>query len=107
MIYLAGPYSHESAEIREERFEALTKKAAELMLQGQVVFSPVTHGHTIAERHDLPLEFEWWRDQCFGTLRHSRLVLVLLLPGVKESKGVAAEIELAQSLGIPVEHVLP
>jgi len=107
MIYLAGPYSHDDSRVREERFEALTKKAAELMRAGYVVYSPITHGHAIAERHDLPLEFDWWRDQCFGLMRHARKVVVLTSFGWNVSVGVAAEIKMAESLGIPVEYVSP
>lgn len=105
MIYLAGPYSDPSAIIRLERFEALTKKASELMLAGHVVYSPITHGHVIAARHDLPLESEWWIDQSLGMLRHATKMMVLNIPGRVESKGVKIELAFAQKMSIDVELV--
>ena len=107
MIYLAGPYSHDDEEVREARFRALTAKAAELMLDGHVVFSPITHGHTIAEYHDLPKGWEWWSKQDFKILRHCQKIVVLKLDGYLDSIGVAAEIHLAETIGIPVEYVEP
>lgn len=104
MIYLAGPYSHPDADIRQRRYEQLTAKAAELMIEGHVVFSPITHGHAIAEAHDLPGDFEWWESQCLGMLLHATKLIVLTLDGYETSKGVNAELMYAISLGIPVEY---
>lgn len=105
MIYLAGPYTHHNPEIREQRFADLTCAAHRLMIEGHVVFSPVTHGHTIAERHDTPIDFEWWEDQSLGMLRHASKMIVVMLHGWQESRGVAAEIRTAEILGIPVEYI--
>lgn len=107
MIYLAGPYSHKDEAIRVQRFEALTKKAAELMIDGFVVFSPITHGHTIAERHDLPLDFGWWSNQCISMLEHADRLLVLRLDGYAESVGVNSEIAYAEQNGITVAYINP
>lgn len=107
MIYLAGPYSHPDEEVREARFRALTAKAADLMLAGNVVFSPITHGHTIAEYHDLPLDFGWWGSQCMGMLKHADRLIVLRLDGYAESVGVKAEIAFAEKHSIPIGYVNP
>ena len=107
MIYLAGPYSHEDPKVREQRFEALTKKAAELMIDGLVIFSPITHGHAIADRHDLPLDFQWWQNQCLDILSRATSMVVLRLPGYDESKGVSAEIAHAERLNIKIEFMNP
>jgi hypothetical protein len=107
MMYLAGPYSHKDESIRQARFEALTKKAAQLMRDGHVIFSPITHGHAIAELHDLPLEFEWWSNQCLTILKSARGLLVLCIDGYKESIGVNSEIEYAKANNIPVKYVNP
>jgi len=107
LIYLAGPYSHPDEEVREARFRALTAKAADLMLGGQVVFSPITHGHTIAEYHDLPLDFEWWQHQCMTMLGHASRLIVLRLDGYAESIGVMAEVEYAEANSIPIGYVNP
>ena len=105
MIYLAGPYSHEDETVRVARFEKLTKKAAELMIDGFTVFSPITHGHAIAERHDLPLDFDWWQHQCLDMLSRASKLVVLRLDGYAESRGVAAEIAHAEKLSINIEFI--
>lgn len=102
-IYLAGPYTDGSIIIRHERFEALTKKAADLMRDGHVVFSPITHGHSIAIRHDMPVDFDFWKNHNMEMIRHAAKVVVLMLPGHAGSAGVKAEIEAARTIGIDVE----
>lgn len=104
-VYLAGPYTSNDENVRIARFNLLTKKAADLMLQGYVVYSPITHGHTIAEKYKLPVDFDWWRKQCFEMLRHSSKLFILRLPGYQESIGVSEEITLALKLNIPIEYV--
>ncbi len=49
MIYLASPYSHPDAVVREYRFRAACQAAASVMRSGQHVFSPIAHSHAIAE----------------------------------------------------------
>ena len=107
MIYLAGPYSHVSHIVRHERFEALTEKAAELMREGNVVFSPITHGHTMAVHHDMPTSHDFWLKQDFEFLRHCSKIVVLRLDGYLESVGVLAEIEAANMFNIPIEFFDP
>lgn len=106
-IYLAGPYSHKLAGIRHSRFMALTRKTVELMNEGHVVYSPITHGHTIAEHFELPKDFTWWKKHCTEMLRHSSKLVVVLIEGYADSAGVAAEIKIAQSCGIPIEYINP
>ena len=105
MIYLAGPYSHTESTVRHKRYEQLTAKAAELMKDGHVVFSPITHGHAVDEAHDLPTDFIWWEQQCLGMLKHASKLIVLTLDGHLESKGVKAEVEFALTLGIEIEYI--
>lgn len=107
MIYLAGPYSHPDPKVMEERFERLTAYAAKLMAAGEIVYSPITHNHPIAIRHSLPRDWSYWKQfDCFF-LKHAKQVRVYLLDGWTESVGVAAECELASTLGIPIFHVIP
>jgi len=104
-IYLAGPYSHPDAEVRHARYQALTAKAAELMLENYVVFSPITHGHAVAMGHNLPTDFAWWELQCLGMLRHASKLVVLTLDGWEHSKGVEVEVEFARKSGISIEYI--
>lgn len=105
VTYLAAPYTHPDPEVRAERYRVISKFAAELMLGGTVVYSPISHGHAIEMEHGGPMgTHAFWLPQCFGILRHCSELLVLRLPGWDKSVGVAAEIDLAQTLGIPVNY---
>lgn len=104
MIYLASPYTHPDAAVRQERFEAACRAAAELIRRGHIVFSPVAHSHGIAQ-HGLPVDWSFWE-------RHDRRLLVacdelwvLKLDGWQQSRGVQAEIAIARELGKPVHFV--
>ena len=58
-IYLAGPYSHPDPTVRAIRFHKLNDKAAELLRAGNLVFSPISHSHPIAEQCELPKDWEF------------------------------------------------
>jgi hypothetical protein len=105
-IYLAAPYSHPEYKVRAQRYLYATQAANRLMRRGLLVYSPVTHGHTIGLWGGLNGDFEAWREHCLSFLRNwAQELYVLTLPGWKESIGVAAEIAEAESLGLPVGYV--
>lgn len=90
--------------MRQERFEAACRVAAELILRGHVVFSPIAHSHSIAQ-HGLPVDWGFWE-------RHDRRLFaacdelwVLTLDGWRESRGVQAEIAIARAAGKPFRFV--
>ena len=107
VTYLASPYTHADPAVREARFRAVVKKAAELMLSGECVFSPIAHTHEIGLLIERPVDHDFWMLQDVAILRHCAKVSVLMLPGWMESKGVAQEIRLARDMNIPVEYVEP
>lgn len=93
-IYLACPYTG----MEEESFEKVTQVAGRLMEMGYIVFSPITHGHSIAQRVNLPVEHEFWLPQCKPFVEWADEIFVLTLDGWKESRGVNWEIDLAFEL---------
>lgn len=115
MIYLASPYSVLNPEKYSEqgiknrltrRFKQVCKKAAELMLDGEVVFCPIAHSHPIevngmSERKN----GDFWLEQDFGVLEHAKKLVVYRMPGWEVSNGVTREIAFAQEKGIPVEYI--
>ena len=102
-IYLASPYSAESAAVRQQRYEAVCAAAARMLAEGKIVFSPIAHSHPIAVAHDLPGDFAFWQRQCLSYLDAWATELwVLTLEGWEESCGVRAEIGYARELGLPV-----
>ena len=106
MIYLASPYSHPDAAVREQRFHAVCRMAAALMQQGHVVFAPIVHGHPLVG-HGLPTDWLFWEQYDREHLRRCDELMVLRLDGWRESVGVAAEIRIAAELGKPVRYVDP
>jgi len=101
MIYLASPYSDPDVEVRERRFEAVCRAAAELIRSGKSVYSPIAHTHPIC-RHGLPGDWRFWQHHDRQHIEICDEVVVLMLDGWKQSEGVQAEISIARELGKPV-----
>lgn len=106
LTYLAAPYSHPDRAVRVERFDLINKAAVELMSKGELVYSPISHTHPIAEAGSLPLGWEFWQKYDTAFIEHSKRVVVLKLDGWRESKGVTAEILIATKLGTPIEYIV-
>ncbi|MEX0718371.1 MAG: DUF1937 family protein [Planctomycetaceae bacterium] len=106
MIYVASPYSDPDPLVREQRFDAVCRAVAALMHSGVVAFSPIVHGHPLVA-HGLPVEWPFWeRFDCEHLSRCDELV-VLMLDGWRNSRGVRAEIRIAGDLGISVRFLDP
>lgn len=101
LTYLASPYTGNE----EPNFQAVAKKAAELMNQGLTIFSPIAMCHPMAMYGKLPGEWEFWEKFDRSYLSVCNKVIVYRLPGWEKSKGVNAEIKIAIELGIPVEYI--
>jgi nucleoside 2-deoxyribosyltransferase len=106
MIYLASPYSHPDPAVREQRFRAACRAAVALLRAVQVVFSPITHSHPLAQ-HGLPGNWQFWERYDRAFLERCDEVVVLMLDGWGESVGVQAEIRIAWELGKPVRYLAP
>jgi hypothetical protein len=106
MIYLASPYSHPDAIVREARFQAICRAAAALIRSGQHVFSPIAHSHPIAA-YGLPTDWAFWESAALAHLETSAEVVVLTLDGWQESVGVAAELRIAAELGKTARYLAP
>jgi hypothetical protein len=107
IVYLAAPYSHPILAERIRRFEAINRHAAKMMRDGIIVFSPISHTHPIAMAGELPTGWEFWGKQDREFLSHCKRFVVLKLPGWDKSKGVAAEMKIADELGLAVELLEP
>lgn len=105
MIYLASPYSHPDHAVEERRFAEVCKIAGGLMASGLVVFCPIAHTHPIAVRCELPRGWDYWKRFDREFIAASSKVIVAMMDGWRESRGVTAEIAIAAELGIPVEYL--
>ena len=102
LTYLASPYSHADPTVKEARYQAVVAEVAAFMRRGEHVFSPIVHSHPVAIAHELPGDFGFWAE--YDELMVSRCdrLVVLMLDGWKQSRGVHAEIAIARRLGLPV-----
>lgn len=105
--YLASPYTHPDKQVRQERYLAACRKAAELMLQGEVMFCPIAHSHPIAEcmPDGKAVDGDFWKKQDAPYIELCDKLIVYMLPGWEASSGIRHEIEVAQERGIPVVYV--
>src|SRR5262249_28129706 len=101
VIYLATPYSHPDPAVMEARFEQACKIAGELLVSGQVVFSPIAHTHPIAVRCELPRGWDFWERYDREMVAAASKIVVVMMPGWEKSKGIAGEIAIARELRIP------
>ncbi len=106
MIYLASPYSHPHAIVRELRYHDACLATANLLRAGQSVFSPIVHGHPLAA-HGLPTAWSYWQQFDRDHIVRCDELLVLMLDGWNQSVGVTAEIEIAAELGKPIGYLAP
>jgi nucleoside 2-deoxyribosyltransferase len=106
VLYLASPYSHPNAGVRQHRFEEACRAAAALLRAGVAVFSPIAHSHPIA-RFGVPTSWDYWSRLDREFLARCDVLAVLTLAGWRESVGVQAEIALAYKLGMPIVYVAP
>lgn len=102
-VYLASPYSHADAQVQHDRFDAVVREAAQMIKEGHKVFSPISHTHHIGLVAP-NIDHDGWLEQDIAILRHAAALVVLMLPGWRESKGVAREIAFAREAGIPIKY---
>lgn len=109
MIYLASPYYHQDALIRQLRYSLAKRAAAKIMVAGDVVFSPIAHSHNIAP--DLPSDLahshDFWMKQDLGILVFANYLYILDIPGAEQSKGIGEELAFAKANHISVEWISP
>jgi hypothetical protein len=108
LVYLASPYSHHIPAVREERYNQAVRATAYLIRRGLVPFSPIVHSHPIAcLGGDLACDWTFWRRQDEMFMDACRGIVVLTLPGWRESVGVQAEIRYMADRGIAAEYLDP
>jgi len=108
IIYLAIPYSFNP----EESFHVANKVGAELMKQGYVVFSPVSHSHPIADylTPELRSDHEFWMSKDLPILRLGSKVIFIVIGDdglnlIDDSKGCQDEKAEALKYNIPIEFL--
>lgn len=100
--YLASPYTHPERKVVIDRFLAARNYLIWAFAADQPTYSPIVHWHHIASSEALPSEFEHWLVQDDAMVKSARQILVLDIPGWKESRGVTHEIAVGLSLSLPI-----
>jgi nucleoside 2-deoxyribosyltransferase len=106
-IYLASPYSHADQEVREHRYHAACRKAAQYASKGIAVFAPIVHSHPLVPymKAEDCMNFDLWMKLDLPILKDADELHILCIEGWRASKGVTREVEYATQLGIPVRQV--
>lgn len=103
-IYLAAPYSHPDPAVIAQRMETFCRIDAKLIVDGKFTVSPLSK-HFILSYEKLSGSWEYWQDYCRAMLRMCGKMIVICMPGWKESIGLQEEIKLAEQLHIPISYV--
>lgn len=105
LIYIASPFTTDCDEEKEWRFLKACDACGHLMQQGRLVYSPIAYGYPISKRKNLPTDWAYWKMTCQEMLSRCQILIVLMLPGWKESVGVLAEIKIAKELGLKIQYM--
>jgi hypothetical protein len=107
MIYLACPFRHADPFVQRKRCAATHYVAAHYALQGQHVFSPLTHNEMLIDIIDDAVPGEHWMQFDLAILAVCKHLYVLTMDGWELSKGVAREIAFAKERKIAVKMIEP
>lgn len=105
MLYIASPYSHPEAAVRNARYLAAFKYTTQCLHQGLIAFSPIVYGHQFALLENMPTDHIWWLEFNEHMLAASTEIHLLKLDGWQMSRGVAHELNFADRHGIPVKEI--
>ena len=107
IIYFASPYSHPDPDVINERFQKACHAVADMTSKGYVVISPIIYGHTLIQYREMPGDYGFWKNFCQSFLLKCSEMVVFKLPGWEESKGIQAEIEQAEQIGMKITYIEP
>jgi hypothetical protein len=103
-VYLGCPYTNPDPDVQLQRVELASIVAARLMLNGFAVYSPITHGHQVAQHipQGEDTGHDFWMGQCLPMLAKASALVILPMAGWRQSRGLRDEMALAQRLHIPI-----
>lgn len=105
MIYLASPYSHPDAAVRQMRYEIARSVTVWAVHRGHIIFSPIVYGHDLAKQGETPGDWRFWQHFDEEMIALAAQVWILTIDGWQESVGVTAERELARKLGKEIKLI--
>ncbi len=105
VLYVASPYYHDNPWVMVDRYEATSRFCLLLLAQGYCPISTVMIWHPAKKQFNITSCESKIMQGCLELLSKCDTVVVLTLPGWKESKGVQEEVAFARSLEIPVRYM--
>ena len=107
-IYLAIPYSYNPS----QSFKIANKITAQLMAEKNLVFSPISHSHCIADHlpDELRTDSDWWMQHDLPFIDWADKVYVVCIGEmgadlIEQSKGVQMELAYAKKHNKPI-HII-
>lgn len=104
--YVASPYSQYSGG-RHAAFIEAAHFTADLMRAGVHPFSPICHTHPVSQYGALQGDHEFWLNIDKTMLDQAAGLIVYMMDGWRESRGVSEEIEMATEWNLPIYYVAP
>lgn len=107
-IYLASPYSLYKPS-REAAAVEVARVAGELLLEEINTYSPIAHGHALAEACDAldPNDEQLWERSNERQMENSDALVIVLMHGWDLSSGIAREIDYFREAGKPIHKLDP
>lgn len=106
-FYLATPYSNYPGG-REAAYAQALATTARFFRAGIPVYSPIVATHPAAQRADMvSVTHQDWMELDYPMMDAALAVVVVMLPGWKESKGVQMEIDRCKATGQQVYYFMP
>ena len=104
MIYIAAPYNDLSESVINKRMEAVYNMIYTLAIDKKHAITPLFM-HEVVRRYKMEQSFDFWESYCFDILSRCDSMIVIMLDGWKDSRGVHSEIDYCKNNGIPISYL--
>ena len=107
LVYVSAPYSEVSDKDSLMRTIAAFSGRYMLANPGEYAVSGLMHHYAIKEEPALGTDYKFWKEWCDLCMAVCTKMVVLTVPGWSTSEGVAAEIEYAKKVNMPIAYIDP
>lgn len=105
LMYLAGPYSHSYAKIKDDRLHAHIDAAHYLNIVFNIfTIEPIATSVMTERRYGIGSGYDYWQAKDRRYIDASEGVIVLCMEGVDQSVGTNDEIFYARRIGKPIYY---
>jgi hypothetical protein len=97
MYYLATPYSDPDPAVKQHRYEQAMEIQHYLLQRGYYIYSPIVALHPLALTYSLPGDAAHWFNFNTDMICCSIGIILALIPGYEQSKGMLQEFAIAKT----------